>query len=68
MAGVLLVLVCAVLLLGWALAGIALVASLVSIIPRLLDSPGTSTDDNASTAGRWHASDKKFLHDVGIRP
>ena len=71
------VLVCAVLVLGWVLVGIALVASLMAgitlvasllaVVPRLCDSRSGSFHDTASPAGRWHASDKKFLHEVGIR-
>jgi len=64
----LLLLVFTVLVLGWVLAAIAMVASLVSIIPRLRDTLGTSPDNSESPAGRWRAGDKKFLHDIGIRP
>ena len=64
----LMLLVCGVLLLGWVLAAVAFVASLLSMIPRLIDSRGTSPEDSASPAGRWRAGDRKFLRDVGIRP
>ena len=64
----LMVLVCAVLVLGWVLAGIAFVASLVSMIPRLLDSLDTSPGHSGSATGQWRAGDRKFLRDLGIRP
>lgn len=64
----LMVLVCAVVVLGWVLAGIAFVASVVSMVPRLVDSLGTPSDDRALPAGQWQAGDRKFLHDLGIRP
>jgi len=64
----LMLLVCGVLLLGWVLAAVAFVASFLSMIPRLIDSRGTSPEDSASPAGRWRAGDRKFLRDVGIRP
>jgi hypothetical protein len=64
----LMILVCGVLLLGWVLAAIAFVASLVSMVPRLIDSRGTSPEDSASPGSRWRAGDRKFLRDVGIRP
>jgi len=64
----LMLLVCGVLLLGWVLAAVAFVASLLSMVPRLIDSRGTSPEDSASPAGRWRSGDRKFLRDVGIRP
>ena len=64
----LMVFVCGVMVLGWLLAGIAFLASLVSMISRLLDRSNTSTEDSASPQSRWDATDAKFLHDVGIRP
>jgi hypothetical protein len=67
MAVVLMILVCAVMVLGWVLAGIAFVASFVSIIPRLRDHPGTSPEDRVPVRS-ISASDNRFLHDVGIRP
>jgi ABC-type nickel/cobalt efflux system permease component RcnA len=73
----LMVLVCAVVVLGWVLVGIALVASLlagIALVASLLadadrsrDSRSGSFHDTGSPAGRWHASDKKFLREVGIR-
>jgi len=64
----LIVLVFAVLVAGWVLAGIAFVASFVSIIPRLRDRSVMSCEDSASLPAEWRAGDDKFLHDVGIRP
>jgi hypothetical protein len=64
----LMIFVCGVLLLGWVLAAIAFLASLLSMVPRLIDSRGTSPEDSASPAGQWRAGDGKFLHDVGIKP
>jgi hypothetical protein len=63
----LMLLVCGVMVLGWLLAGIAFVASLVSMITRLLDCSSTATEESASLQPRWCAADTKFLHDVGIR-
>jgi len=73
----LMVLVCAFVVLGWMLIGIALVASvlagiglmasLLAVVPRLGDSRSGSFHDAASPAGRWRAGDKKFLDEVGIR-
>ena len=71
------VLICAFVVLGWVLvgvalvasllAGFALVASLLAVVPRLRDSRSGFFHDTASPAGRWHTGDKKFLHDVGIQ-
>lgn len=63
----LLILVCAVVVLGWLIACIALVCTFVSMIARLLDRPSTSREDRLSPEERCQAADTQFLHDVGIR-
>jgi len=63
----LIILVFAVMVLGWLLAAIAFVASLVSIVPRMVDHPDLSREDGAAPRSRWHAGDDKFLRDAGIR-
>jgi hypothetical protein len=65
----LMVLVCAVLVVGWVMAGIAFVASVVSMFPRLHNRSGTSSDRSALPRGSgWPADDNKSLRDVGIQP
>jgi hypothetical protein len=63
----LMLLVCAIGLLGLMLAAIAFAASLVSIIPRLLDYRGGSHYERASPQPILRGNDRKLLHDVGIR-
>jgi hypothetical protein len=67
MIAALIILVFAVTVLGWLLAAIAFVASLVSIVPRIVDHPGPSLEGGASPRSKWRAGDDKFLRDVGIR-
>jgi len=68
MIAALIVLVFAIMVLGWLLAAIAFVASLVSIVARIVDRPGASLQDGVSTRTKWCAGDDKFLRDAGIRP
>ena len=64
----LMVLVFAVVVLGWLLAAVAFVATFVSLVSPVLDPPGASTEDGASRPDRWRSADAEFLRDVGIRP
>ena len=54
-----LVLVFAVIVLGWLMAAFAFVAISISMIPRFREHSSVLRDSSA---------DAKFLHDVGIRP
>ena len=67
MIGALMVLVAAVVVLGWLMAALAFFASLVSIIPRTVDHPGVSGEDRVSPRPKSCAGDDRFLGGVGIR-
>ena len=68
MIAVLMVLVFAVVMLGWLMAAAAFVAIGVSMIPRVLDRSSAVVEERASAQSRWPRTDAQFLRDVGIRP
>lgn len=66
MIAALMILVCAVVVVGWLMAAVAFVAISVSMIPRVLDP--TSPEDSVGAQVGSLAADAQFLRDVGIRP
>jgi hypothetical protein len=64
----LLVLVGAVLLLGWLMATVAYVVILVTTIAKVVDRSNSLREDSISAPNRWRAADERFLRDAGIRP
>lgn len=67
MIAALLILVFAVVVLGWLLAAVAYVAILVSMLSRVLD-PSTLPEGSAAVKSSSRGTDAQFLRDVGIRP
>ena len=65
---VLMLLVFAVMLLGWLLAAIAFVASIVSMFSHALERSGTLRYDHGSRQGDSEAYDAEFLRNLGIQP
>jgi hypothetical protein len=64
----LLVLVFAVVLVGWLMATVVFVAIMVSMTSQLLNRSSALSADSASPESGWRARDAQFLRDLGIRP
>ena len=68
MAIVLMLVVGAVILLGWLLAGIAMVATLATMFVRVPSGSVAADDNPVEEKFRWRRADDEFLRNNGIQP